>query len=107
MNTGDFPFSEFLESEPRAAYFGQSSRFGSAPRRQKYFEGAFQNVYDQYLGQLGRMANVQDPAMETYGFNDWLKNTYRFDNDWGSMTPRERGESRGAFAPNARWFMGR
>ena len=102
--TGDFPFSTFLEEEPRATYFGQSGRFGAAPRQQKYFEGAFQSVYDQYLGRLGEMANQGDPNVETFRFNDWLKNDFGFGPQWRGMTPKQRGENPSQFAPGLKWF---
>ena len=96
------PFAAFLEGDPKVAFFAQQPRFGASPRQQRYFRGQFQDMYDRYLGELGRQA--AGGKTPTRKFTDFLQDI-DFDWEYGMLSPRQRGVQLGQFAPPVRWFL--
>ena len=47
------PFLEYLEGEPKAAYYSYGDRFGGGRRQQNFYQNSFADLYNQYLGTLG------------------------------------------------------
>ena len=101
------PWADFLESDTpgrRASYFSRSDRFGGSNRSQRqenYYQTAFEDLYDKYLGTLGLQVRQGQTPTEQWnpylsGF-DWDKN-YR---DTVPYATRQAGMS--SLAPQVRW----
>ena len=107
---GDFgfsnPFQEFLEENPRAAFYAQGDPFGGdrtgGPREKQVFQNQFQNIYNQYMGTLGQQ--VQRGEVPSLRFQDYLKD-FSFSQHFRSLPPSMRGASTGAYAPQARFLF--
>ena len=107
---GDFdftnPFADFLEAEPRAAYFGlggqgQSTPYGSSPRERQFFQGQFQNMYNQYMGGLGR--ELGEGKLPTQRFGEFLQD-FPYSQQFQALPPSMRGAGVGQYAPQARFL---
>ena len=94
------PFSDILESEPRAGYFAYQNQVGSSPNQKKWFQNAFSQVQDQYLGQLGQQLGGNQ--LPTLRFADFLKN-YDFQGQYNQLTPTQQGRQTSDFNPFTRW----
>ena len=100
------PWADFLEDQPRAAYFSRSDQFGGPQRSQRqagFFQNAFSTLYDQYLGTLGTQARAGmmptgkwDDFMGGIDFNDFYHQQVPF---------RERTPGSNDFAPPTRWRL--
>ena len=124
--TSGNPWEGFLEKEPRAAYSNWQGRFNRpfnppvgvrdplgnvnyprnpnlqrfSPNQRQYFSGQFDELYNEYLGNLaGHAKTGQTP---TGKWSDFLEGLNPFGR-WQQMTPRQRGEDTGRFAPPVRW----
>lgn len=64
---------QFLEEEPRAAFFAAANQAGGSPNQQQFFQNAFGQAYNQFLGALGGQAlrGEQTPLP----FTDFLSST--------------------------------
>ena len=93
-------WSGFLGENPMAAYMGRMPQFGT-PNVRSFYEGAFNPVYNRYLGMLGQ--GVMAGETPTTQFSDWLKN-YPWLEEFYKMSPYQRGENKQLFAPRARWL---
>lgn len=69
------PFARYLEDVPQAAYFSFQDQFGqtprgvTSPRQKQYFQNQFQNIHNQFMGQLGRqLRSGQAPTKQFAGF---------------------------------------
>lgn len=100
------PFLEYLEADPRIAYFSYQDQFGANPRQKRHYQNQYSDIYNEYLGFLGKQA--RSGTMPTGGFNDFLSN-FNFGQRYNQLTPRERGDegSYGQFAPPLRWLIPR
>lgn len=100
------PWAGFLEGEPKSAYFSYQNLFGGpyqASRQQNYFQNQFNDIYNEYLGNLGTQAQGgQDPTLQ---WNDFLGGI-DWNNRWSRLPPSLRGDVNGAFAPSVRWLPG-
>jgi hypothetical protein len=96
------PFLEYLEEEPRAAYFSYQDQFGKGGQR-KYYENEYSDIYNEYLGRLGSQARSgQAPSLR---FNEMLSGL-NFNERFRQESQQDRGEAgrRSQFSPALRWF---
>ena len=70
------PFRSYLGDVPQAAYFSFQDQFGQTPRgvtspgQRQYFQNQFQNIHNQFMGQLGeQLRRGQAPTRQ---FTDFL-----------------------------------
>ena len=63
------PFLDFLEDEPKAAYFGYQDQWRT-PNQRKYFQSQFANIQNQYLGSLGKQ--IYGGGVPSLKFTDFL-----------------------------------
>lgn len=98
------PFAEFLEQEPRTAYFSRSNQFGGPQRSQRqagFFQNAFSDLYNQYLGSLGKQARAG--MMPTGRWNDFMEGI-DFDDFYRQRVPyQQRNQGGSDFAPPTHW----
>ena len=102
MATSTFPFLDWMNDQPEVGYFAALGRAGVPPAMQRYFQGQQGNIYNQYLGALGRQAQSgQNPSLQ---FTDYLAQnpfTERYAQlPWGTRNPNA-----GAFNPSTRWVV--
>ena len=96
------PWAGFLEDQPKAGYFSWLNRNrGLSPNQNQFFQGNFDEIYNQYLGQLGSQA--QQGMTPDLQWGDYLGQQDPM-NLWGKMTPRQRGDNAQRFAPGVRWM---
>jgi len=98
------PWQDFLEEEPEIAYFGHQDQFGGRPAQNQYYQGAYQDVYNQYRGQLGSQAlGGQDP---TTLWTDFLSD-FNFRDQFNQLSPSRRGEteSRRSLVSPLQWLI--
>ena len=98
------PYAGFLEEEPGAAYFSYWDKFGGprdSQRQRGYFGSRFSDIYNQYLGDLGRQARG---AVEPTGsFNDFLGG-FDFDAWYRQQSPyTERTEGFAGLVPRTQF----
>jgi hypothetical protein len=88
-------------SDPRMAQsemFG--SPFGTSPASRRYFQGQFQNIYDEFLGKQGRA--LQGGQMPTQNFQQFLQ-AFPFTQRYSSLPPEMTGRTLGSFAPRVQY----
>ena len=101
----------FLDYSPEAAYYsspmGQEFA-GTTPTAQRYYEKSFSDMYNQWLGELGkRVRGGEDPF--SLPFRSYLDPeegdnpfTSRYTQTYKSLAPSARGSYTGAYAPRTR-----
>lgn len=100
------PWLAFLEGEPKAAYFSFGDRFGRpGSRQQRFLQGQFPEVYNQYLGELGKQARA---GIEPTGtFTNYLGGTpggFDFDAWYRQQVPyQQRNVSFNELVPQTSW----
>lgn len=101
------PFADFLdfdETGRRAAYFARQNQFGGAGRAQRqqgFYQNAFTEIYNNYLGNLGRQA--LGGTQPTGNFNDYLGGL-DFDAYYRQQVPYgERNQGVNSFVPPVQW----
>ena len=92
---------EMLAAVPEAAYFSFEDQFGQAPTQRRFFQGQFQNIFNQFLGGLGQQ--IQRGESPTNTFSDFLGN-YNFGQQFGQLPPSVRGATTSRFAPTSRFL---
>ena len=96
---GRRPDESMLQSQ-----FGTSPEYGrwmgGSPNRQQYFQNAFKNINDLYLGELGR--RLQSGTEQGYQFTDFL-NQFDWRNQFATLSPFTAGRQTGRYAPFAQW----
>ena len=120
-------WSQVLEASPETAYysaspFGQYSprnpwggsefvqggegvtQGGYSPVQQQYWSGQYGNVYNQYLGQIGRsLRGGQEPATTFMEYLDQYPFTQRYSALGPAMRPGGCGSSR--YSPSTRYMF--
>lgn len=99
---GMLPSLQLLGQLPEAAYFSFQDQGGQSPRQQRYFQGQFSNVFNQFLGGLGRQLG-QGQNVPTGTFEDFLGD-YNFGQQFSQLPPSVRGATTSRFAPPARFL---
>jgi hypothetical protein len=96
--------SLLLTQMPQAAYYSSPAgqQFGQAsPRRGRYYQQAYQDVYGQYLGELGTaLREGREPAR----FQDFLE-TDPWTARYGQLPQYERGVTRTYTDPRTRFIF--
>ena len=92
---------EMLSAMPEASYFSFQDQFGQAPTQRRFFQGQFQNIFNQFLGGLGQQ--IQQGESPTNTFSDFLGN-YNFGQQFGQLPPSVRGATTSRFAPSSRFL---
>ena len=95
----------FLESTPTAAYYSSPTgrEFGTrSPNRQRFFQESFQDIYNQYLGELGSKARQNQ--ISPLRFADYLERD-PFTERYTAMTPQSRGEYSQQYNPRTRFLF--
>jgi hypothetical protein len=107
-------FSSFLEDVPRASFFSFQDQFGggngqgvSNPAQERFFQSQFSDIYNQYLGNLGRQIRNQPNQMPTGTFTGFLSQPNFFRNQFQSLPPSFRGINQLPFAPPSQWVIPR
>jgi len=95
---------DFLESNPTAAYYSSpvGTTFGSkSSNRQKFFRDSFQDIYNQYLGQLGSKA--REGEISSQRFTDYLEQD-PFTERYSGISPTQKGVYSQRFSPSTRFI---
>lgn len=95
---------DFLESTPTAAYYSSPVGTGFASgssNRQKFFQNSFQDIYNQYLGQLGSRARQGE--ISPLRFSDYLEED-PFTEKYSALTPMQKGIYNQQYAPSTRFI---
>ena len=114
------PFSDFLDGGsawsslllqqlPQATYYsspaGQSfteRRPGTrSPRRQRYFEQSYPDIYNQYMGQLG--TQIRETGTANLTFQDYL-DTDPWTSRYAQLPQSARGMNTGMYSPRTRFL---
>ena len=91
-------FDQTDEAKRQEDMFG--SPFGTSPAAKRYFQGQFQNVYNEYLGQQGRaLQGGQIPAQTFSQFLDQFPFTQRY----SALPPEMSGRGISGFAPKVKF----
>jgi|TARA_Y100000593_G_C4304126_1_gene334893 hypothetical protein len=94
----------FLESTPTAAYYSSPTgrEFGTrSPNRQRFFQESFQDIYNQYLGELGSKARQNQ--ISPLRFADYLERD-PFTERYSALSPIQRGIYSQQFSPSTRFI---
>ena len=99
------PFLEFLNEEPKAAYFSYGDRFGgqnNSRQQQNYYQNQFSDIYNKYLGNLGAQASL---GVQPQGqFSEYLEDEVDFDQYYRENVPYQTRQSgRDALVPRMQW----
>ena len=93
-----------LQQFPQTAYYGSSAgqKFGAAsPRRGRYFQQAYGDVYNQYLGEVGSAWASGRPGATFQEFLDTDPWTKRY----GQLPQYERGVAKTYTDPRTRFIF--
>lgn len=102
----DNPFLDFLEQEPRAAFYsylyGPGNAPSFAPRQQRFFQDQFTDIHNMYLGYLGRQ--VREGMMPQGSATDFFGG-FDFPGYYRRQVPYEgRNAGYSGFVPRTRWL---
>ena len=93
-------FRNFLEEEPRTAYFSFQDQFGPSQTQQNFFRNQFQKFHNQFMGNLGSQIRSGEPP--TLRFEDFLGGL-DFGQEFARTDPFMRGGPRTSlFRPRTR-----
>jgi hypothetical protein len=103
-------WSDFLNVDDtgrRAGYFSYGDQFGGqgsaggGQRQRTYYQDAFSDLYNKYLGTLGLQARQgQEPRGE---WSDYLSG-FDWDRNYQESVPYgQRNQGQGGFVPGMRW----
>lgn len=99
-------FMDFLEDNPNVAYQGFSPQFGKGQGQQRFFQNTFQNVQNQWLGDISRGIMQGGDALNKATqsrFTDHLGG-FDFGAHAASFSPWARGEQNSRYNAPARWL---
>ena len=74
--------------------------FGTSPASRRYFQGQFQNIYDEFLGQQGK--SLQGGQMPGQNFQQFLQE-FPFTQRYAALPPEMTGRTLGSFAPRGQY----
>jgi len=92
--------------EPRKEYFGFSDQFGGrtalgrGQKQRDYFQNQFENIHDEFTGQIARNVRLGEDPSQRQTFTEFL-GEFPFSQRFASLPPSMRGGQRGRFAPQA------
>ena len=107
---GQTPFLDMLEAEPRSAFFSFQNQFGQSPNQRRYFQNQFQDIHNQFLGQLGTQIRggelpTLSPEQHAQRFTSFLEN-FPFTERFAALPPQQRGVFPSQFNPRTRFLLG-
>ena len=101
-----FEWQDTLEQMPEAAYFGYQNQ-SRTPNQKRWFQNQFANVQNLWKGIGARQMMGDNVPSQT--FTDFLSQHFAPQGgaaqQWGSMSPGQRGMNFGQFAPPTRWMV--
>jgi len=105
MAIADNPFADWLEAEPQAAYFSYQGDWG-APRQRQYYRNQYSDIYNEYLGLLGKQLRAGTQPNEKFvdflsGF-DWNKRFQQL-----PLSQRPGANRFSDFVPPVSWLVPR
>tara|TARA_R100000306_G_scaffold37350_1_gene37514 strand:- start:172 stop:486 length:315 start_codon:yes stop_codon:yes gene_type:complete len=74
--------------------------YGTSPASRRYFQGQFQNIYNDFLGAQGRA--LQGGQLPSQTFTQFLKQ-YPFTQRYAALPPELAGRTLGSFAPRVQY----
>ena len=86
------------QSVAQSEMFGNP--FGTSPASRRYFQGQFQNLYDEFLGQQGRA--LQGGQIPSQTFSQFL-DQFTFTQRYSALPPEMSGRGISGFAPRVRF----
>lgn len=102
-----FDWRDLLEEVPESAYFSYQNQPGRSPNQLRHFQSQFENVQKQYKGAVGQqIRSGETPSLRLEDFlSQWFTPGGGAAQQWGSMSPGQRGAKQGGFAPPARFMF--
>jgi len=94
---------EFLEGSDlgrRSSFFSFVNQQNQP--QQRFFQNQFQNIQNEFLGQLGE--TIRGGGLPTQTFQSFLED-FPFSERFGSLPPALRGALTNRFAPSIRFFL--
>ena len=107
--TQGYGHADILKESPEYAYYSYGSEWGS-PAQTQYYQNQFQNIYNQYLGTLGKELRLGATGTEgsksladigSMQFSDYLGN-YDWTDRYTALPPSQRGEYTSQYNPRTR-----
>ena len=103
--TNPWEWGSFLEDIEPAGYFAYQNQ-ARTPNQKRWFQNQFSNVQNQYMGQLGQMAmSGGEPFSFTKFLSQWFAPQGGAAQQWGSMSPGQRGQTPRQYSPRTRWMV--
>lgn len=97
---------EALEELPQAGYFAYQNQ-PRTPNQREWFKSQFSEVQNRYMGQLGQQ--IMGGGAPTLNFTDFLSQYFAPQGgaaqEWGSMSPGQRGVNFGKYSPPTKWVV--
>lgn len=94
---------QFFEVNPDAAYTKWAGAYGATATDNPRFYGYAQSLKD-YFTQDYYGESVNQPDLQWTQYLDKLNETGKgLGNMWGGLTPSQRGENPGRYAPPVKW----
>ena len=102
---------DILREAPQQTFFSFQNQFGRGPTQRSYFQGQFQEIFNQYLGMRGQQLrrDIQAGGAPSAAggtapnFLDFMGD-FNFSEQFAAIPPSMRGGTTGRFAPSARFL---
>ena len=91
-------FDQTEEAKRQEEMFGNP--FGTSPASKRFFQGQFQNVYNEFLGNQGRA--LQGGQLPSQTFSQFLEQ-FPFTQRYSALPPEMSGRGVSGFAPRVRF----
>ena len=98
---GQNVFQQFLDDVPQAGYFALDQPYGKSPKQRRFFQNQFQNLQNEYIGDLGRQ--IQSGQLPTLQWTDFLEK-FPFSERYAAMPPQYRGDFPRQFSSPTRFL---
>ena len=101
---GSMLSSNFLERTPTAAYYSSPTGMAfstASPNRRRFFQDSFQDIYNQYLGELGSRARQGE--ISPLKFAVYLERD-PFTERYSRLSPTQRGIYSQDYSPSTRFI---
>ena len=99
-------FEGYIDKYPEQGYFGYQGQ-QRTPNQKKWFQDQFSAVQNRYMGQLGQQ--IMGGGAPNLNFSDFLSQWFAphggAAQEWGGMTPQQKGFDYGRYAPSTRWIV--
>ena len=98
-SAADNPF-QVASAPARAQSEMFGSPFGTSPAARRYFQGQFQNIYDEFLGKQGEA--LRGGALPAQTFQQFL-DAFPFTQRYAALPPAMTGRTLSGFAPRVQY----